>query len=91
MPVLGVSIPQRDMDELFDLFDPDGSGLIEFNELNALLRQKVEDPTVLAFKPWVAYQASAARAASSSPPPFFCLDLRSRRKSWRRTGSPSAR
>ena len=92
MPVLGVSIPQRDMDELFDLFDPDGSGLIEFNELNALLRQKVDDPTVLAFKPWVAYQARAARAASSPPPgarlPSFLPAAAARLTGLRRPCSP---
>merc|ERR1740139_1688924 len=44
------------MDELFALFDPDGSGLIDYSELNELLRQPVGDPIKLAFSPWVARQ-----------------------------------
>jgi len=57
MPVLGVTVDAATVKELFDLFDPDGSGLIEFGELSTLLRQKA--PAHLeARKPWVAKQVA---------------------------------
>ena len=56
MPVLGIKVSKQDMDELFNMFDPDGSGLIDYSELNAMLRQEITDPIKLAFNPWVARQ-----------------------------------
>ena len=39
MPLLGFNVPRKEIDLLFESFDPDGSGTIELGELNALLRR----------------------------------------------------
>ena len=39
MPLLGFTVPRKEIDLLFESFDPDGSGTIELGELNALLRR----------------------------------------------------
>lgn len=47
--LLGLSASKADVDSLFDSFDPDGSGTIEFKEINAMLRTREEKkplPTV---------------------------------------------
>ena len=66
MPVLGVAVSEQDMDELFSIFDPDGSGLIDYSELHELLQPRSADldPLKLAFNPWVARQVG--RTASRS-------------------------
>ena len=68
MPVLGVAVSEQDMDELFSIFDPDGSGLIDYSELHELLQPRSADldPLKLAFNPWVARQVG--RTASRSHP-----------------------
>ena len=40
--LLGLRAPKKDVDDLFDSFDPDSSGTIEFREINAMLRQREE-------------------------------------------------
>ena len=40
--LLGLSASKEDVDGLFDSFDPDGSGTIEFKEINAMLRTREE-------------------------------------------------
>ena len=43
------SHPQAASDGLFDSFDPDGGGSIEYNELNKALKRKVAlDPSMQA-------------------------------------------
>ena len=39
MPKLGLKAPRKEIDALFDEFDPDGSGEIEYKEFNKLLRR----------------------------------------------------
>ena len=39
LPQLGLSAPKKEFDILFDSFDPDGSGKIDYKELNKLLRR----------------------------------------------------
>ena len=39
MPMLGLDVPRKVLDELFDSWDPDGSGSIEMNELMQALRE----------------------------------------------------
>ena len=56
MPVLGIKVSKQDMNELFSMFDQDGSGLIDYSELSSLLQQPITDPIKLAFDPWVARQ-----------------------------------
>ena len=41
------------MDELFGMFDPDGSGLIDYSELHALLREESTRPHPRS-SPWRA-------------------------------------
>ena len=38
MPLLGLDVPRVAVDALFDQFDPDGSGNIDFKELQKMLR-----------------------------------------------------
>ena len=40
MPALGLEVPKKEIDALFDAWDPDGSGEISFDELKKLLKQK---------------------------------------------------
>ena len=40
MPALGLNVDRSHADALFDSFDPDGSGTIEYHELNKLLRKQ---------------------------------------------------
>merc|ERR1712083_1037057 len=44
MPMLGLEVPKREIDKVFDEFDPDGSGEISYTELKALLKRKTESP-----------------------------------------------
>ena len=37
MPLLGFDAPKKAIDELFNLWDPDGSGDISFDELKKIL------------------------------------------------------
>ena len=39
MPMLGLDVPRTVLDELFDSWDPDGSGSIDQRELNKMLRR----------------------------------------------------
>ena len=39
MPLLGLEVSEKDIDELFDTWDPDKSGVLELNELNKQLRR----------------------------------------------------
>ena len=49
MPRLGIEAPRKDIELLFDSFDPDGGGSIEYNELNKALKRKVAlDPSMQA-------------------------------------------
>ena len=38
MPMLGLDVPAEDVDALFDSCDPDGSGMLELNELTRVLK-----------------------------------------------------
>ena len=38
MGLLGFDVPKTEIDALFDAFDPDGSGAMEFKELQKMLR-----------------------------------------------------
>ena len=42
MAPLGIEVSKQEAIELFDQFDPDGSGEIDFKELNHLLRRRVD-------------------------------------------------
>ena len=44
MPKLGFDVPAKDVDVLFDSFDPDGSGSIDFTELKKMLRPPPPQP-----------------------------------------------
>ena len=47
MKALGYEGPPEDVDAVFDSMDPDGSGSLEYKELNSLLRRSVElDPSL---------------------------------------------
>ena len=49
MAALGVDAPRAEVDRLFDSFDPDGSGCVEYNEMNAALKRRVAlDPSLQA-------------------------------------------
>eukprot|EP00964_Phaeocystis_antarctica_P155487 scaffold124713_cov36-Phaeocystis_antarctica.AAC.1 len=49
MVALGLKVPKKDADALFDTFDPDGGGSIDYNELNKALKRKVAlDPSLQA-------------------------------------------
>ena len=50
MAPLGIQVSREACNDLFDTFDPDGSGTIEFCELNKLLRQRVS-PKQIIWKP----------------------------------------
>ena len=45
MHYLGFSVSRAELQELFSAFDPDGSGSIEYRELNTLLRKRAAPPT----------------------------------------------
>ena len=38
MPALGLDVPKRDIDKLFDEWDSDGGGSIDFKELQKILK-----------------------------------------------------
>ena len=38
MPILGLEAPKKEIDALFDQFDPDGGGSITYDELKKALR-----------------------------------------------------
>ena len=38
MPALGLEVPERDIDSLFDEWDKDGGGSLDFKELQKILR-----------------------------------------------------
>ena len=40
MPMIGLQVSRRDAERLFDSFDPDGSGCIDYRELHKLLRRQ---------------------------------------------------
>ena len=43
MPLLGLKdVPKKDIDAVFDSFDPDGSGELEMKELEKLLKRRAE-------------------------------------------------
>ena len=67
MPLLGVELPPKVIDDLFDNYDPDKSGWMEFVELKKML--KPTPPSAL--KKWATSRsceaASAPAAASSAP------------------------
>ena len=49
MKALGLDVPRKEVDGLFDTFDPDGGGSIEYGELNKALKRKVAlDPSMQA-------------------------------------------
>jgi hypothetical protein len=49
MKMLGLSVPRHDVDALFDTFDPDGGGSIDYGELNKALKRRVAlDPPLRA-------------------------------------------
>jgi len=73
MVPLGIQVSKAEASELFDQFDPDGSGTIEFNELNKLLRRRVD---VAAQKRELRHSQSlpgGMRAASILPQPTIPL------------------
>ena len=43
IPALGIEAPDAAVDALFDSFDPDGSGSIEYAEFNKLLRKPAKE------------------------------------------------
>ena len=44
MPLLGMDLPTKAIDELFDQYDPDKSGVMEMNELQRMLRKTTPAP-----------------------------------------------
>ena len=45
MPKLGLKAPRKEIDALFDEFDPDGSGEVDFRGLNKALRRGAGAPS----------------------------------------------
>ena len=41
MVALGIDVPRKGVDALFDTFDPDGGGSIDYNELHKALKRRV--------------------------------------------------
>jgi len=39
MPLLGLEVPKKEIDALFDSWDPDGSGKLELKEIGKQLRR----------------------------------------------------
>ena len=66
LSVLGFQTPngRADVDALFDTFDPDGSGAIEYNELRRLLQAA---PSAGGASTWRATGAAAAEARRRRP------------------------
>ena len=63
MGALGFEASDADMDVVFDSMDPDGSGLIEYKELNELLRRSVElSPSLMPGKVDFALKATQKHA-----------------------------
>ena len=47
MSALGLNVPRKDADGLFDTFDPDGGGSIDYKELQKALKRRVAlDPSL---------------------------------------------
>ena len=66
MPKLGFILPTKVIDDLFDQHDPDGSGVMDFKELQKMLRS-TKSPPAGASKLWGAAKegAGAAKAANA--------------------------
>jgi len=58
MPLLGMDLPTKAIDELFDQYDPDKSGVMEFAELQRMLRKPAP-----ALGGWGKAKAGAGAAA----------------------------
>ena len=48
MPKLGFDVPKEQIDEVFNGFDPDGSGEVSYTELKKFLTRKAGDKTAAA-------------------------------------------
>ena len=42
VPLLGLDVPRKDVDALFDVWDPDGTGRFDYRELYSLLRRRAD-------------------------------------------------
>ena len=38
MPLIGLDLPRKEIDGVFDSWDPDGSGMLELKELTRVLK-----------------------------------------------------
>ena len=63
MPMLGMDLPTKAIDELFDQYDPDKSGVMEFAELQKMLRKPASEASAVAAKGWG--KAKGAQSAAS--------------------------
>ena len=63
MAPLGIQVSKEEAGALFDAFDPDGSGAIEYRELDQLLRRRVD----------IGAEKRAALARDALPPSMHVL------------------
>ena len=71
MTALGFCCARADMDKVFDQLDDDGSGTIEYKELNTILRGKgvsSDRPSSGGKKPAVGGKGAAAAKAPAKAP-----------------------
>ena len=66
LPILGCKVPAKVADAVFDSLDPDGSGQIEYKELNKLLRKGGNTCSLPTIKGLAQENAPAFAPASSS-------------------------
>ena len=61
--MLGMDLPTKAIDDLFDSYDPDKSGVMEFAELQKMLRKAPSAPAGGAAGGWGKAKAGAGAAA----------------------------
>ena len=67
MTRMGLELPQKDVDELFNSWDPTGGGTLDFKELQKVLRPKPAPSAGEGLKKAAALQ-KAAKALSGGAP-----------------------
>ena len=66
IPLLGLDAPAAEVDALFDTWDPDGSGSIDFKELQKILRGGASEAAKGKWKETAAATAAADKLTQAS-------------------------